>query len=329
MSEAQARATEREYINLSDVGQYEEDELAGFQGGKDANAQREPLPHENYVFRVAYAEFWPSKAEEEKIPLNSDPNNRWEKRLAPSNGTAYYMTHVIVTTENNVDESKNGYSWTEMISTFVNKGGTCAAQALCQGLGVDTIAMKSHIDLARALDQFLAGDGTLVGAESDWIARQFDKEALQVDKQGQPKVDPATGQQLKGVETFRLRGMRKFPKNEDGTHRNVLTAADFPGKIVQNADEAEVTEVRAFNEIRRWIPVDRLMSAGQGADGVGAALADAIADPKSKVATTAPPKPAPATARVPAATTQPPAAVRQPATAAARPGTGAVRRVAQ
>lgn len=310
MTPQQATTKQREFISLSDMTQFEE-EILGYRGDKDANAQRSPLPHDNYVFRVQYAENWPASEGEAPVPLASDPNARWFKGEA-KDGKVYFMTWIKVTTCNNSNPEHDDYSWTEILTTYPTKQGTTAAQALLQGFDVDTIMLNTHNAQVRALDQHLAGDGTLVGAEVDWIARQFDKNAARRDKQGNPVMKD--GQQVMGVETFRLRGMRRFPKNEDGSHRYTIDSADFP-KLTE--------EVRAFNEIRRWIPVSRMNQAGVEQD-----LAPALEQSVQQVqqAQQMPPTPAPA----PVAQTRPVAAAPAPAapTAPARAAApvGAVRR---
>ena len=261
---------QREFISLTDVNQFEEEMLIdGYRGDKDANAQRAPLPHDNYLFRVRYADNWPAGEGENPIPLAGDPDARWITGQA-RDGKTYWMTWLYVETANNADPQFDGYSWTEILTTYPTKQGTTAAQALLQGFEVDTIMLNTHRGQVKALDEKLAGDGTMVGAEVDWVARQFDKNAPKVDKQGKPVMKD--GQQQMGVETFRLRGMRRFPKNEDGSFRFTLDSADFD-KITE--------EIRAFNEIRRWVPASRLTSAEAGPD-LAPALQQSIAQAQAK-----------------------------------------------
>lgn len=309
----------REFISLTDVSQFEEEMIIeGYKGEKDANASRETLPHDNYIFSVRYADSWPHSEGETPVPLASDPNARWVKKLA-KDGKVLWMTWLQVETRNNADPAHDGYSWTELITTYPTKQGTTATQALLQGLEVDTIMLNTHSSQVRALDEKLAGDGTLVGAEVDWIARYFDKAAIQKDKQGNPVIDSETNQQKTGVEIFRLRGMRRFPKYEDGNHRAMLTHADDSRIPEVNADGQPV-EIRAFSEIRRWIPVGKLAQAGAGQDAVAEQpkpVASTQSMPARPVTSAGPSQAAPVqqTAQAPA-----PTAPRVPA----RPG---VRRV--
>ena len=332
MGTQQVTPGQREFISLADVGQFEEEMIEGYQGQLDANAQRVPLPHENYLFRVRYADNWPAKEGETPIPLSSDPNARWVKGQA-KDGKTYWMTWIYVSTEGNTNPAHDGQSCSEILTTYVTKKGTTQAQALLQGFDVDTLTLNTHAAQVRELDKYLAGDGTIVGAETDWIARYFDKAAVAKDKQGNDVM--VDGQQKTGVEVYRLRGMRRFPKEEDGTHRFTLTHADAD-KIPAEVDNKPF-EIRAFNEIKRWVPASRLTAAGQAPD-LAPALAASIANanaarqpaPVPVAATTARPSgPTPmhpvTAAPVPAQATSAQAAPPQQARpAAARP---TVRRV--
>lgn len=320
MSDQQTQQGMREFISLVDVGQFEEEALIeGYQGAKDANAQRVPLPHDNYVMRVRYADNWPSKEGETPIPLASDPNARWIKSIA-KDGKELRQTWIYVETANNADEAVNGMGWTELITTYPTKQGTTAAQALLQGLEVDTLMLNTHGKQVQALDEKLAGDGSLVGAEIDWIARVFDKAATVKDKAGNPVQNP-DGSLKTGVEVFRLRGMRKFPMEADGkTHRFTLTHEDNVN-IPETTAEGQPLEVRAFNEVRRWIPVSKLMSAGQGQDAVAET---APADTPSATPAAPAPVAQPRQAVAAQATAPAQAAAPRPAAAPARP---VVRRV--
>ena len=244
----------REFISLADVGDYEEEVIEGYHGERDANAGRGPLPHDIYQMRVCYA----SRTVPDGSGGNTEiPAGVWEKRLAPSNGSLYYATSIKITSEGNKDGSHDGYERTENLMTLVSKGGTTGVQALLQALGIDTITLNSHQAQIRA-SSVLAGDGVLLGEEVDWEARLFDKEQPVKDKNGQAVPDGSGGYK-KGVEVWRLRGMKNFPKNEDGSYRHEVNLDD--GYKLKSGEPlpASLLPARAFNYHRKWVPQSALM----------------------------------------------------------------------
>jgi hypothetical protein len=243
--------TGAEYFSMVDAASYEEEIIEGYRGDIDANAMLPPLPHDNYCVRIMYAEKWPNGD-----VLAADPGRRWVKKIAKDGGLLY-MTWIRVVTENNANELFNGRERSEVLTTYATKQGTTATQALLQGLGVDTIMLNSHAAQIKAVDAVIGGEGGVAGAEYDWEATVFDKEAVQRDKQGNPIKDDE-GNDKKGVERWRLRGMQKFPKNEDGTYRHEIVKAD--GFLMKGPDGAMIPVEQAYarNFIRRWVPVGKL-----------------------------------------------------------------------
>ena len=285
----------REFISLADIGQYEEEAIDGYHGERDANAGRSPLPHDIYQMRVQYVGWTIPDGNGGNIDI---PAGTWEKRLAPSNGALYYMTHIKISSEGNKDGSHDGYERTENLMTLVNKTGTTGAQALLQGLGVDTIMLGTHKAQILACNEKLTGDGVLVGEEVDWESRLFDKEAVVKDKSGQPVPDGQGGYK-KGVEVWRLRGMKNFPKNADGTFRHEIGLDD--GYKLKSGEPlpSSLMPARAFLYHRRWVPQASLQVV-EKQDNVEQQLQQSVDNVKAGLPANTPQAPATA-ARPPAA----------------------------
>lgn len=238
----------REFISMNDLAQYEEEQLDGYRGELDANAAIPPLPHDVYLFNVRYAE--------------DDPAKRWEKRIAPKTGKLFFMANVKVESKNNTSAAYDGRSWTENVMTMVNTRGVTGAQALLQGLGVDTLLLNTHGAQIRALDEQLSGGSAMVGMETDWQARIFDKDAAKLDKDGKPVV--IDGKNVLGQEKWQLRGMRNFPKligadgQPTGEYSHIIGKDD--GYKMKDGTPI-VDEVRAFNVMRRWVPANSVVAA--------------------------------------------------------------------
>ncbi len=241
---ADVETTNREYISLTDLAQFEEEIIEGYRGDVDANAMRPPLAHDTYLFGVTYAE--------------EDPTKRFIKKLSKE-GKPFYMVFVRVESKNNANPEHDGASWNELIMTLPNRRGTTGMQALLQGLEVDTLALSSHALQMRALDDAIAGGAAFVGGETDWEGSIYDKDATRTDKDGKVVVD-ASGEAAKGMELFSVRGMRNFPKDAEGNPISVISQTDEKYKM-KNGDPLS-QEVRARNFMRRWVPVSRIASAG-------------------------------------------------------------------
>jgi len=261
MPQVEHATTGAEYFSLADAGAYEDEIIEGYRGDLDANAALPPLPHDVYCVRVRYADNWPQKDGQELEPLAADPARRWRKQFAKDN-QLMYLTWITIKTENNTDPANDGRERTEVLTTYPNKRGMTGAQALLQGLGVDTISLNSHQAQMKALDAKLAGEGSLSGIEYDWEATVYDKNAVQLDKKTkQPIIDPATGEPKLGVELWSLRGMKKFPTDAAGEYVPEIGPKD--GFSYRNAagDVVPVMEARARNFMRRWVPVSKLNQA--------------------------------------------------------------------
>jgi len=301
----QHATTGAEYFSLADAGAYEEEIIEGYRGDLDANAALPPLPHDVYCVRVRYADSWPQKEGQELEQLATDPARRWRKQMA-KDGNLMYLTWITYVTENNSDPAADKRERTEVLTTYPNKRGITGAQALLQGLGVDTVALNSHQAQMKALDGRLAGEGSFAGVELDWEATVYDKNAVQRDKQGNAVADPVTGEPKTGVELWTLRGMRKFPQLESGEYvpeigpKDGFSYKDASGTVVP------VMEARARNFMRRWVPIGKLTK-----------LADQLQQSVEQVQQA---KAASAPAAAPAAPARAAAPVQQmPAAASARP----------
>lgn len=252
-----------EYFSLADAGGFEEEIIENYRGDLDANASLPPLPHDVYVTRVSYCEHWPAKDGQEPEILAADPARRWRKQLAKDN-KLMYLTWIHVVTENCANPEHDKRERDEVLTTYPNQRGITGAQALLQGFEVDTVMLNSHQQQMQALDQKLAGEGSLTGAEFDWEATVFDKNAVQRDKSGNPVIDQATGNQKTGVELWKLRGMRNFPAVLDGEgkptgeYRPEIGAADGFLMKGPNNDMIPVQEARARLFIRRWVPIGKV-----------------------------------------------------------------------
>lgn len=294
----QHAVTGAEYFSLADAGQYEEEIIEGYRGDLDANAGAPPLPHDVYSTRVCYADNWPQKEGQELEALASDPARRWRKQNA-KDGVLMYLTWITYTTENNSDPSHDKRERTEVLTTYPNKRGITGAQALLQGLGIDTVALNSHQAQMKALDEKLAGEGSFSGAELDWEATVYDKNAVQRDKSGNPVIDAATGEAKTGVELWTLRGMRKFPQNKE-TNEYIPEIGPQDGFTYKNAagDMVPVMEARARNFLRRWVPISKLTKLTnqlqQSVDNVQAQKATAPAAAQRAAAPNPPAAAAPA-----------------------------------
>jgi len=304
--------TDQEFLSLADIGTYEEEIIEGYRGEVDANAGRPTPPHDVYLMNVCYSE-----TDMKGEPI--DPMQRWLKKVSNSNGNVYYRAIIQITIAQALDQSIVGHVRREMVNTLVSKSGTTSAQALLQGFGVDTKMLNSHQAQVRALDEFLATGNSVVGEEVDWEARLWDKEALQFDKNGKAVVGP-DGSQAKGVEVFRVRGMKNFPANQDGTYRPEITANDDRYKL-KNGEALPVSllPARAFLYHRKWVPADSVQFA-EDAGGQQEAATD-----QQQQAPPPPPPPPAAPARpvvrgqAPPQQQQAPAAPQQTAQQPARP----------
>jgi hypothetical protein len=234
--------TEKNFISMAQFEEEEDSLIEGYRGEADANAGRVALPHDWYRGTVAFGE--------------SDPDKRWQERLqTDQSGNVvgkYFMASVQFKTAGNADETVNGNIVDTMITTAVfGNGGTTSAQALLQGLGVDTINIKTHKGQALAVNNALASE-VYIGCQLDVEATVFDKEAAAVDKKGQP-VQNADGTQKMGRELARVKGYRKFPLAADGVSRRFeLTAEDGLKDMDGNLIPASFFPVNGRNFVRRW-----------------------------------------------------------------------------
>lgn len=295
--QVQHATTGKEFFSLADTAQYEEDIIEGYRGDLDANAMLPPLPHDVYAVRIRYSEYWPAVDGHEPALLASDPARRWAKQVA-KDGVLMYLTWIDIITENNADPANDGRERREVMTTYPTKRGTTGTQAMLQGLGVDTTTLNSHQAQMKAVDQAIAGEGGMAGIEYDWEATVFDKNMVQRDKQGNPIVG-ADGQPKTGVELWRLRGMKKFPKMEDGSYNPEICKDD--GHLMKGPDEKmiPVVEARARNFYRRWVPIGKL----QEVTNTEQQLTQSLANVQNGVPVNTP---------APVSNIPPPAPVRQP-----------------
>lgn len=310
-----------EFFSLADAGQYEQEIIENYRGDLDANASLPPLPHDVYSVRVRYAEKWPDGE-----VLRDDPGRRWKKQFA-KDSQLMYLTWIEVITENNANPDHDGRVRTEVMTTYPNKRGITGTQALLQGLGIDTVTLNSHQAQMIAVDEAIGGEGGMAGQELDWEASVYDKEMVQRDGKTGNTIKDANGDEKRGVELWKLRGMKKFPMDAEGAYVPEIGPKDghsyqAPGPDGKPTGERIVVmEARARNFMRRWVPIGKL----QGADsGQRESVAETLADPRAAQArVAAPAQPPAAAAQRPAA----PQAQAAPARAAAPTRPGAPRRV--
>jgi hypothetical protein len=295
-----------EFLGLGDLEQVEEILIENFNGAVDANASRGPLPHDNYLMLIEF-----SDTDMAGEPL--DPARPFMNRLSDKSGL-YFMAYLKITSAGNAKAEHDGYTRIDRITTLCNRT-TTGVQAVLQALGVDTIALGSHKAQALALIREIGGRQVPIGEEIDWEARLWDKEAPRVDKDKKP-VFKADGTQEMGMEVYRLRGMKNFPKNPDGTYRHGINLDD--GYKLKNGDPlpTHLLPARAFNFHRRWIKVEDMQPV-EKPDDVAEKLQQSITNVHEGKPASTPPPPRQQTTSAPAppqpATTSQ-AAVTPPAT---------------
>jgi hypothetical protein len=193
----------------------QEEEREGYDPTKDANAAPPPPPAGKYVVKVEFQE--------------QDPAKRWERKTSKK-GATYLNTTVVCTIADNPanpPEVINRRFVVNNIMTLVNNQGGTEVTALIQALGAGPELVngpRTSGHEARVLSDALTQD-PLVGVEIDWEASYYNKEK---------EVD----------EYDRVRGMKNFPKNEDGTHYHFLPKGSYDG------------QARVYK--RRWIALQDL-----------------------------------------------------------------------
>jgi hypothetical protein len=193
----QTQTTEREYISLSELNDFEESLGAHFDPEADANALLPPLNKGDYVVQVYHE--------------GEDPTKFWEKKLSRDGQQVYLQSVIVAEVTDNPHNPPDvvGRKLKHRVTTLVMPtSGTTGAQALLQGIGKGETLVnlpRTHGHQARILSEQLNTKPITV-METDWEARRWDRD--------------------KNEETFRMIGMVNFPKGPDGKHVPMARAKD-------------------------------------------------------------------------------------------------------
>ena len=251
MNEEQKQGgTEVEYLGLADLARYEE-ELVGFVPEADANARLPLPPKATYMCKWTHRE--------------KDPQKLWIPKIPTKGGATYLQTDLIGEI---IENPMNPPEWVgrkinHRVSTQVmGNSGTTTAQMFLQGVGLqDKLlnAPRTNASQAMLVSEALMSEPA-AACDADWRYSKWDD--------------------VKKENVYELRGMRNFPKDDDGKPTHIIS-------------HPTLGEIFGWLEVRRFVPPAELAktaakSAAKGPDEAPAIPADAPAAPAAPTTPAAP-----------------------------------------